>query len=213
MHGLTDSQAQVGAYVLILAETDGERRLPVVIGMAEAQSILMAFENVRSPRPMTHDLMMQMCNTLGAKIVEVNICNWEDGVFYAEIVIVDSSGKEIHIDARTSDAIAVALRSKCNIYVYERIMTSCSLDMDENEEDEDEDDDDDELEDELEDYDPEEMENEEERQYILSQYEVYELQECLRNAIKQERYESAKMYRDELLRRNALDDDGEDEDE
>lgn len=105
--GISTSPSSNGAYALILQETHGNRRLPIVIGAFEAQAIALEMENIHPPRPMTHDLMKSTIEALGASLVEVTINDLNDGTFYAQLIL-DSTGVEI--DSRPSDAIALAVR-------------------------------------------------------------------------------------------------------
>lgn len=114
--GISYSQIQSGAYALILAEVDGPMRLPVVVGGMEAQSIAIKIEGIIPPRPMTHDLFVSLMHAYGLQLMDVFIYKFEDGIFSSELTFIDASGKEVHLDARTSDAIAVAMR--CNAPVY-----------------------------------------------------------------------------------------------
>lgn len=119
--GLSYSQLQSGAYALILAESDGPRRIPVVIGAAEAQSIAIALEGIRTPRPLTHELFVSFAHAFGVKLQQVFIYRFEDGVFSSELTFTDGD-RSIVIDARTSDAIAIAMRTKSPIYTTEDIL-------------------------------------------------------------------------------------------
>lgn len=119
--GLSYSQLQSGAYALILAESDGPRRIPVVIGPAEAQSIAIVLEGIRTPRPLTHDLFASFAHAYGIKLTEVFIYRFEDGIFSSEISFTDGK-RDITIDSRTSDAIAIALRTRTPIFTTEEIL-------------------------------------------------------------------------------------------
>src|ERR1700744_5453659 len=108
------------SYALILEEVNGQRKLPVIIGAFEAQAIAIEIEKIVPVRPMTHDLIKAFAESFHISIKEVLIHRLQEGVFYASIIC--SSGDDVHqIDARTSDAIALALRFKCPIYTYETI--------------------------------------------------------------------------------------------
>lgn len=119
--GLSYSQLQSGAYALVLAEYDGPRRIPVVIGAAEAQSIAIALEGIRTPRPLTHELFVSFAHAFGVKLKEVFIYRFEDGVFSSELTFSDGE-RDVVIDARTSDAIAIAMRTQTPIYTTEAIV-------------------------------------------------------------------------------------------
>ncbi len=125
--GLTASQGNSGAYALILKESNGTRRLPIVIGANEAQAIAIELEGIKAQRPMTHDLMKNIIEQLNAGVSEVCIVDLRDGTFYASIVI-DTVGAEI--DARPSDAIALAVRFNAPIYVLESILKEVGQDSD-----------------------------------------------------------------------------------
>lgn len=121
MLGLSYSQLQSGAYAVILAETDGPRRIPVVIGAPEAQSIAVALEGIRTPRPLTHDLFVSFAQAFGVKLKQVYIYRFEDGIFSSELTFSDGN-RTITIDARTSDAIAIAIRSHTPIFTTPEII-------------------------------------------------------------------------------------------
>ena len=113
--GISYSQIQSGAYALILAQADGPYRIPVVVGAAEAQSIAIKMEGIVPPRPMTHDLFASLAQAYGVVLRDVFIHKFEDGIFSSELTFVDGQGREVVLDARTSDAIAIAMRTKAPI--------------------------------------------------------------------------------------------------
>ena len=119
--GLSYSQIQSGAYALILAQVGGPYRIPVVIGAAEAQSIALRMENVTPPRPMTHDLFVSFAHAFGVKLVEVFIYRFEDGIFSSELTFTDGE-RSVSIDSRTSDAIAIAMRTGAPIFTTPEII-------------------------------------------------------------------------------------------
>lgn len=119
--GLSYSQLQNGAYALLLAQTDGPYRIPVVIGAAEAQSIAICLEGIRTPRPLTHDLFVSFAHAFGVKLREVFIYRFEDGIFSSELTFSDGE-RQIALDARTSDAIAIAIRTQTPIYTTRDIL-------------------------------------------------------------------------------------------
>lgn len=123
--GLSSGQSN-GSYTLILGESNGKRKLPIVIGSFEAQAIAIEIEKIVPFRPMTHDLFVSFCKTFGIQIQEVEIYNLIDGVFHAKL-ICDFEGETREIDARTSDSIALAVRFKCPIYTYEDIMSTVGV--------------------------------------------------------------------------------------
>ena len=125
--GLSYSQTQTGAYALVLGEEKGERRLPIIIGGFEAQSIAIALEKeVNPPRPLTHDLFKNFADSYNLTIKEVIIHKLKDGVFYS-ILVCEGQGKEKMLDARTSDAVALAIRFKAPIYTYEEILEKAGV--------------------------------------------------------------------------------------
>jgi bifunctional DNase/RNase len=131
--GLSYSQTQSGAYALVLAETGGKRSLPIIIGGYEAQAIAIELEKMTPTRPLTHDLFKSFADSFQVNIEEVVIYNLVEGVFYAKLICV-KDGKFSEIDARTSDAIALAVRFKCPIYTFESILASAGILLDENNE-------------------------------------------------------------------------------
>lgn len=182
------SHTHAGAYALVLGEAKGERRLPIIIGGNEAQSIALVIEQIKPARPLTHDLFKAFCDPLGVVVDEIIISDLIDGIFHATIV-VSSNGKSAQIDSRSSDAIALALRFKCPIYTYERILSEAGLTVDEGEENV----------------------SEEEVAAVSSggagldkpvgQKSPEELKEMLEEALTREDYEMASLIRDELNRR------------
>ncbi len=127
--GITHSEIQSGAYALLLAEDVGSRRVPIVIGPAEAQSIAMVLENVSPQRPLTHDLFIGFASAFDIMLKKVLICNYRDGVFFAELVFEDAQGRVEHLDSRTSDAVALALREDAPIYISQAILDEASVDV------------------------------------------------------------------------------------
>lgn len=127
--GLSYSQTQSGAYALVLAEEEGERRIPIIIGGVEAQSIAIKLEGLEPPRPLTHDLFLSFAKAFEVQLLEVVIYKLEEGIFYSELVCV--KGEDIvRIDSRTSDAVALALRFNCPIYTYEDILAKAGIVLD-----------------------------------------------------------------------------------
>ena len=180
------SQSQSGAYALILGETNGKRRLPIIIGGFEAQSIAIELEKIKTPRPLTHDLFRSLATSFNITITEVIINKFSEGVFYAILVCYDGTN-EMEIDSRTSDAIALALRFHCPIYTFENIMVSAGIMIDE------------------------EMEKETSSKEVasrsqgdemsFSQYSITELRQMLQTAVENEEYEKASSIRDEIHKR------------
>jgi bifunctional DNase/RNase len=127
--GISYSQTQSGAYALVLSEEEGNRRIPIIVGGFEAQAIAIELEGLAPPRPLTHDLFKNFADAYGIHIMEVNIHKLEDGVFFANI-LCDNGGERTTLDARTSDAIALALRFKCPIYTTEAIVEKAGIVLD-----------------------------------------------------------------------------------
>lgn len=181
--GLSYSQDQSGAYALVLAETDGNRRIPIIIGAVEAQAIAINLEGLKPPRPLTHDLFTTVLSTFSIQITEVFIHAFEEGIFYAEMKMTSEKGN-FSIDSRTSDAIALALRCSCPIYTTEEVMaqTGIIIDFEDSKEEL-------EAEDELDDH------------SIYDEFTLNELNEMLDKAIHDEEYEKASVIRDEITKR------------
>ena len=130
--GLSYSQTQSGAYALVLGEVNGRRRLPIIIGAFEAQAIAIEIENMTPSRPLTHDLFKSLASSYSINIQEVIIYNLVDGIFFAKLICSDGK-KSSEIDARTSDAIALAVRFDCPIYTYEFILATAGIVIEGNE--------------------------------------------------------------------------------
>lgn len=124
--GISYSQTQTGAYALILTEEKGNRRIPIIVGTFEAQAIAIQLEGLKPPRPLTHDLFLAFAKASEATLVEVDIYKLEEGVFHSNLLFNDGK-KRFHIDGRTSDAIALALRFNCPIYTNENIMAKAGM--------------------------------------------------------------------------------------
>ncbi len=129
--GLTDRGMSQGAFALILKESDGPRRMPIIIGVPEAQAIANELEGVRAQRPMTHDLLRNVIEALGAQLREVVIHSLKEGTFYASLNFEFS---DLEVDARPSDAIAIAVRCGVPIFVSEEILEEAAIDQSEGEE-------------------------------------------------------------------------------
>ncbi|TDG36106.1 hypothetical protein EZJ43_10525 [Pedobacter changchengzhani] len=193
--GLSYSQTQSGAYALVLGEVNGRRRLPIIIGAFEAQAIAIEIEKMTPSRPLTHDLFKSMAETFHITINEIIIYNLVDGVFYAKLICSD--GNAVHeIDARTSDAIALAVRFKSLIYTYEFILSTAGIVIEGN----------DLLF--LENLDSIAKEPDADSLPTASKSQGFvdlsteDLQQKLQEAIAEEAYEKAARLRDELNRRN-----------
>ncbi len=130
--GLSYSQTQSGAYALVLGEINGRRRLPIIIGSFEAQAIAIEIEKMTPSRPLTHDLFKSFAEAYHIAIQEIIIYNLVDGIFYSKLICNDGK-KILEIDARTSDAIALAVRFDCPIYTYEFILSSAGIVIEGNE--------------------------------------------------------------------------------
>jgi bifunctional DNase/RNase len=124
--GISYSQTQSGAYALVLIEVKGERRIPIIIGGFEAQSIVIKLENLDPPRPLTHDLFKSFADVFNISVTEVFIYKLEEGVFYSKL-ICSNGEKEYSIDSRTSDAVALSLRFDCPIYITEEIIEKAGI--------------------------------------------------------------------------------------
>lgn len=190
--GLSYSQTQSGAYALVLEESEGQRRLPIVIGSAEAQSIAIELENMTPTRPLTHDLMKSMAEEFGIKLEEVLIYNLVDGVFYSKLICNDGT-RSVEIDSRTSDAIALAVRFGCPIYTYEFILSSAGFEKR---------DDDEETEGIAPVNEEQDVEEIVQEGGGLASLSKAELEEKLQEAIDSENYERASVIRDEINKRS-----------
>lgn len=185
---ITYSHTHAGAYALILSELHGDRRLPIIIGGVEAQAIAIQVENIRPARPLTHDLFKNFCDALGITLVEVVINDLVEGIFHAKLVL-DQDGRTVEVDARSSDAIALALRFSCPIHTYEFILAAAGLKMDEGEE-------------EMESAGAPAQEPAEQKVNIRTAS-PEDLRQLLQDAIDAEDYEGASKLRDELKRREG----------
>jgi uncharacterized protein len=194
--GLSFSQTQSGAYALVLGEEDGKRRLPIIIGGFEAQAIAVELENMQPTRPLTHDLFRNFAIEFGVHIDEIIIYNLKEGIFYSKLVC-SKDGETKEIDARTSDAIAMAVRFNCPIYTYEFILASAGVVLDETGEEEKPKS----LPSKKADKKASEVVNVSSSDGEYASMETEELKEALMRAIDEEAYETASKIRDELTRR------------
>lgn len=182
------------SYAVVLGEKRGARRLPIVIGSAEASAIAVALDNMPPSRPLTHDLMKSILETFDVDLREVIISNLLEGVFYAKL-ICERDGEEIEIDSRTSDALALAVRFQCPIYSYEFILDSAGIVLEDSQN-----------------APAEEEESEMEDIFAasagnpvsedLSGYTINELDNLLVEALEAENYERAAKIRDEIQHRH-----------
>ena len=189
--GLSYSQTQTGAYALVLSEADGNRRIPIIIGAVEAQAIAIQLEGLKPPRPLTHDLFLNVALAFDIEITEVFIHKLEEGIFYAEIVCEQGSNR-IRVDSRTSDAIALALRFECSIYTTEDILEKAGIIMEFDESG-------DLHENGVSDSNKSQKPTEVQTRY--SDYSLEELKELLNEAVADEDYEKASKIRDEINRK------------
>jgi len=132
MMGLSYNPLQNGAFALLLSAEGSNKRIPVIIGAPEAQAIALSLENITPPRPMTHDLFVSFANAFGVELKEVFIYNFEDGIFSAEMTFSDGE-QTISLDARTSDAIAIAIRTATPIYTTPAILETTGIEIAETE--------------------------------------------------------------------------------
>ncbi len=187
--GISYSQTQSGAYALVLSEEEGKRRIPIIIGGFEAQSIAIQIEGLTPPRPLTHDLFLNFAKSYSIEVIDVQIYKLEEGVFFSKLHC-DNGKKEVYIDARTSDAIALALRFKCPIYTTEEIIEKAGiiLEFDGTEEE------------------VEKIASSEKKESydttIFNKMSLSELKTILEEAVLNEDYEKASKIRDEIKKRS-----------
>jgi bifunctional DNase/RNase len=188
--GISTSPSSNGAYALVLKETDGDRRIPIIIGGFEAQAIALEMEGIQPPRPLTHDLVKSILEALSSTVIEASISELKDGVFFATLKLADDQ----EIDARPSDAIAVAIRYGAPVYVAEDVMKEAGFIPEE---------DDQETIDEG-GAEPTEVRSEAKLPAPARKLtKLEELQEALDSAIRNEDYEKAASLRDELNKMKA----------
>lgn len=173
---ISSSQAQAPAFAMLLQETDGERQLPIIIGPAEAQAITFKINNIRSIRPLTHDLFASTLSVFDIQVTEVLIYKALDGVFYSHI-FYRRDGDNVRVDSRTSDAIALAIRFNAPIYILESILEKECITT------------------------PLEKEEKSTNKDDLSTLDIQTLKRELKRAVKEENYEQASVLRDEIARR------------
>ena len=182
--GLSTSSSSGGAYALVLGDSDGGRRLPIIIGAFEAQAIALELEKIQPPRPMTHDLLRDLLEQVGGDVVAVVISELRDGTFYARVRFVHD-GEERELDSRPSDAVALAVRVDAPIYVSDEVLNEAGLPADQ-------------------DAISELSEAGEEAQPEEPATELEKKQSQLEKAIADENYEKAAQLRDEIQRLKAL---------
>jgi uncharacterized protein len=187
--GLSPSQSQTGSFALILAEELGNRRLPIIIGMFEAQAIAIEMERIKPNRPMTHDLFKSFAQSFDFTIDEVHISSLSEGIFYSKIICSDGI-RQKNIDARPSDAVALALRFNAPIYTTLNVMEEAGISTQEA-------DDESEIENSI-----SEQFNKPAKVTTLKEIAFEELQRLLNEALQNEDYEKAAKIRDEIERRN-----------
>lgn len=185
--GLSSSQSQsTGSFALVLGEVEGERRLPIIIGMFEAQAIALEIEKITPNRPMTHDLFKSFAHAFNYEITEIIISDLKEGIFFAKIICTDGE-RTIEIDSRPSDAIAIGIRFEVPFYTYESVLSEAGIILTDEEEIVDEEDE------------PVVVEKKGDR---LQDFTVDKLNEMLDEALKAEDYEKAAKIRDEINRRS-----------
>ena len=180
--GITFSQIQAGAYALIMAEEGGPRRILIIIGTPEAQSIAIYLEKLHPPRPLTHDLFISLLKSINCQLKEVNIFKFEDGIYYSKMTFIQNNQTFI-IDSRSSDAIALAIRIDAPVYTTEEIMKEAGIVIGD---------------------DATDSLNEDQGRRRESSYELMdheELKEALNEAIAFEQYEKASHIRDILKKK------------
>jgi len=193
--GISYTHSQTSAYALILAESDGLRRLPIIIGISEAQAIAIELEKMKAIRPLTHDLFKSLSSAYHIFLKDVVINKFEEGIFHAQMTFTDGIDEK-QLDARTSDAVAIALRFDAPIFTYEEILNVAGIILDNDNKgplsDENLTDDKGEKDDYVED-----------NKYAdYSQFTVKELEEMLSKAIEEEAFEKASHIRDEMEKRH-----------
>lgn len=195
--GISYSQTQTGAYALILEEESGLRKLPIIIGSFEAQSIALALEeDITPPRPLTHDLFLSLGKVFNFSVESIYIYKLEDGVFYSNIIFINENGEQYEIDSRTSDAIALAVRFNAPIFAYEEVVEKAGIHLDLTQDIEDYDEDIEsvmnQLDDELDFFDDEDLTDD------FSGWTKEELEIEMKKAVMNEDYELAARLRDEI---------------
>ncbi len=181
--GITYNQVEQGVYALILQQKGGSRRIPIIIGSAEAQSIECRLQEIITPRPLTHDLFITMMRSFGLRLTEVLVRRLPSGVFAADLVVTDGQVTR-RIDSRSSDAIALAVRANVPIYTTAKVLEEAGFERPR-----------------VEDSSNESVTSKEAPVSNLARYSDAELQDALASAIEQEKYEDAAKIKDEIDRR------------
>ena len=184
--GLSYSQTQTGAYALVLGEENGERRIPIIIGAFEAQAIAIQLEGLKPRRPLTHDLFHKFAIEYGVFVVEVFIFRLEEGIFYSKL-LCSNGGKRVELDARTSDAITLAMKFQCPIYTTSEIIERAGV-IYANEP-------------KMPTVQPTAFREAEKKKTELQYLDISELENQLNEAINNENYEHASKVRDEIRKR------------
>lgn len=180
---LSASESHKGNYVLVLEEVKGFRRLPIIIGPFEAQAIAIALEKMATVRPLTHDLLCRILQAGGLQLKEVDIHQLVEGSFHARLICVDTQNQTLFIDARTSDAVAVAVRMGCPIFTNEAVMSAGSIVLDS----------------------PSKAFSQ--KRGKLEDYSIEELERLLKRVLEKEDYESAARIQNAIRKKRARDDD------
>lgn len=180
IQGLISSKTQNNTYALVLGDESRKRRITVIIGHAEAESIALQLQNIKTPRPMTHDLMLSALSGFQIELIEVNIHRFDKGIFYSELLLLNNE-KTLTIDARTSDAVALAIRASCPIFIDQQLFDQYAISID----------------------------DEEKEAEVVSEADeaddenpsLEELERRLQHAVANELYEEAAHWRDEINRK------------
>lgn len=181
--GLSTNPSTGGAYAILLKEIEGTRRLPIIIGAFEAQAIALEMEGIKPPRPLTHDLLKTLVDNLGANVVEIVVSELKENTFYAKIIL-EASGLTNEIDARPSDAIALAVRTYAPIFVNELVMNAAAfIPSDETD---------------IPGFETSDLEND--KRPLSKEAQLAALQDKLREALESEEFERAAKLRDDIKR-------------
>jgi bifunctional DNase/RNase len=193
--GLSSSQSQTGSFALVLGEENGNRRLPIIIGMFEAQAIAIEIEKIAPNRPMTHDLFKFFAEKFNFNVEEILISDLREGVFFAKIISTDGT-RTVEIDSRPSDAIAIGLRFGVPIYTTESILSEAGIVLSDT--------DDEQEEAESSEIEAEVVENKvkKSKEELIKEISLEQLNIMLEDAINNEDYEKAASIRDEIQNRN-----------